>query len=49
MQVSRCPECNAPIGGSSHHLDPTNTRSTEFEALARQHGGAGENPWGMPW
>jgi len=49
MQVSRCPECDAPIGGSGHRLDPTNSRSSEFEALAVQHGRAQGTPWGNPW
>ena len=48
METSRCPECDAVIGGSSHRLDPSNTRSEEFEELARG-AGAGANPWGMPW
>ncbi|KAG9309778.1 hypothetical protein JVU11DRAFT_10152 [Chiua virens] len=48
MQVGRCPECDAPIGGSSHHLNPSNTRSSEFEDLARQ-GGATQTLWGAPW
>ena len=38
MQESRCPECNAPIGGSRHRLNSSNTRATEFEAIARRQG-----------
>lgn len=49
MQVSTCPECNAPIGGSGHHLHASNAPDREFEALAVQHVGAGESPWGRPW
>lgn len=44
MQASTCPECRAPIGGSSHRLIESNTRAVEFEQLARG-GGAQENPW----
>ncbi|KAH0839427.1 hypothetical protein J3R83DRAFT_202 [Lanmaoa asiatica] len=47
-QVAKCPECDAVIGGSGHHLDASNTRNVEFEELARQ-AGAGENPWARPW
>lgn len=46
MEVSKCPECDAVIGGSSHRLDSSNTRNVEFEALARQ-AGAAQTPW--PW
>ncbi|TBU41804.1 hypothetical protein BD309DRAFT_964525 [Dichomitus squalens] len=38
MEESKCPECNAPIGGSSHRLTTSNTRATEFEAIARRQG-----------
>ena len=38
MQEARCPECNAPIGGSGHRLNANNTRATEFEAIARRQG-----------
>ncbi|PIL26781.1 hypothetical protein GSI_11117 [Ganoderma sinense ZZ0214-1] len=38
MQEARCPECNAPIGGSGHMLTANNTRATEFEAIARRQG-----------
>ncbi|KAJ8454017.1 hypothetical protein ONZ51_g13274 [Trametes cubensis] len=44
MEASRCPECNAPIGGSHHQLLSSNTRATEFEAVAMRHGSA-ESPW----
>ncbi|KAI8974770.1 hypothetical protein BD414DRAFT_424028 [Trametes punicea] len=44
MQESRCPECNALIGGSHHQLLSSNTRATEFEDLARRHGSA-DSPW----
>ncbi|KAH9887903.1 hypothetical protein C8Q73DRAFT_808008 [Cubamyces lactineus] len=46
MEASKCPECNAPIGGSDHRLLSTNTRATEFENVARRHGSA-DAPW--PW
>ncbi|KIK93721.1 hypothetical protein PAXRUDRAFT_828683 [Paxillus rubicundulus Ve08.2h10] len=48
MEVGRCPECNASIGGSHHRLDPSNTRNVEFEELARQVGGSA-TPWQRPW
>ncbi|KAF9227364.1 hypothetical protein BS17DRAFT_747823 [Gyrodon lividus] len=48
MQVGRCPECNATIGGSDHHLDSSNTRNSEFEELAQQVG-AQVTPWQRPW
>ncbi|KAM5539182.1 hypothetical protein V8D89_007055 [Ganoderma adspersum] len=38
MEAARCPECNAPIGGSGHRLNANNSRATEFEAIARRHG-----------
>ncbi|KAI0628064.1 hypothetical protein C8Q77DRAFT_1068619 [Trametes polyzona] len=44
METSRCPECNAPIGGSRHRLLASNTRATEFEAIARRNGSL-ESPW----
>ncbi|KAI0353983.1 hypothetical protein OH77DRAFT_1426841 [Trametes cingulata] len=44
MQASRCPECNAPIGGSRHQLLATNSRATEFEAIARRNGSL-DSPW----
>lgn len=46
VEASRCPECNAPIGGSGHRLDSSNTRATEFEAIARRQGSLnGAFPW----
>jgi len=46
MEQARCPECNAPIGGSGHRLHQSNTRALEFENIARQQGS--EDPhW--PW
>ncbi|KAI1789230.1 hypothetical protein LXA43DRAFT_1155066 [Ganoderma leucocontextum] len=46
MEEARCPECNAPIGGSGHRLNANNTRATEFEAIARRHGSLdGAFPW----
>jgi len=47
MQRARCPECGLGIGGESHHLDPSNSRATEFEALVQQ-AGATETPWLAP-
>jgi len=47
MEVARCPECNATIGGTSHRLEQSNSRSLEFEALAQQIG-AGATPWQRP-
>jgi hypothetical protein len=44
MEASKCPECRAPIGGSSHRLLASNARAAEFEQLARGSG-AGANPW----
>jgi len=44
MEASTCPECRAPIGGSSHRLHSSNTRAVEFEQLASGTG-ATENPW----
>lgn len=38
MQASRCPECGAAIGGSSHQATAGNTHATEFVNLARQGG-----------
>ncbi|KAJ3559292.1 hypothetical protein NP233_g11303 [Leucocoprinus birnbaumii] len=43
-QTSRCPECGAPIGGSGHQLDSSNTRNRELEAIARRQG-ALTSPW----
>ncbi|KAI3610997.1 hypothetical protein WG66_013798 [Moniliophthora roreri] len=45
MQVSRCPECGATIGGSNHSLDSSNTRAREFEEIAGRQG-AETSPWG---
>ncbi|KAH8835068.1 hypothetical protein DL96DRAFT_1808988 [Flagelloscypha sp. PMI_526] len=48
MQVSRCPECGATIGGSNHSLHMSNTRALEFEQISRDQGG--QNPhwaWGQ--
>jgi hypothetical protein len=44
MQVGRCIECNAPVGGGDHRLLNTNARDTEFEAIAREQGAA-QSPW----
>ncbi|KAK7060167.1 hypothetical protein VNI00_000931 [Paramarasmius palmivorus] len=44
MQASRCPECGAPIGGSDHSLDASNTRAMEFEEIAGRQG-AERSPW----
>jgi len=39
MEASRCPECNAPIGGGNHNLLSSNTRAMEYENVARALGG----------
>lgn len=44
-QSARCPECNAPIGGSDHQLQASNTRATGFETIAGQQG-ALPGAWG---
>lgn len=44
MQQATCPECGEAVGGTSHNLTAGNTRASEFEDLARQHG-AGRSPW----
>lgn len=44
MQVSRCNECGAQIGGSSHQLLNSNARAREFEEIAREQG-AEQSPW----
>ncbi|KAF8656766.1 hypothetical protein AX16_002444 [Volvariella volvacea WC 439] len=44
MQTSRCPECGATVGGSSHRLTQGNRRAEEFETLLRQ-AGAQRSPW----
>jgi len=38
MEAARCPECNAPIGGSDNRLIQSNTRATEFEEIAGRQG-----------
>ncbi|KAF9534563.1 hypothetical protein CPB83DRAFT_755097 [Crepidotus variabilis] len=38
MQVARCPECNATIGGNDHTLHNSNTRAMEYENIARSQG-----------
>ncbi|KAF9023025.1 P-loop containing nucleoside triphosphate hydrolase protein [Hymenopellis radicata] len=38
-QVSRCPECDAEIGGTGHTLLASNTRAMEFENVSREQGG----------
>ena len=35
QQAARCPECNAPIGGTNYQLHQSNTRAMEFEAITR--------------
>ena len=44
MQAATCPECKAPIGGGDHRLLSSNTRATEFEAVARRQGSL-DSPW----
>lgn len=44
MEEARCPECQAPIGGSRHNLNSSNTRAAEYEEIARQQGSA-NSPW----
>ncbi|RDX40863.1 hypothetical protein OH76DRAFT_1412593 [Lentinus brumalis] len=46
MEAATCPECKAPIGGTDHNLLASNTRATEFEAIARRQGSL-DAPW--PW
>ncbi|KAI0043384.1 hypothetical protein FA95DRAFT_405685 [Auriscalpium vulgare] len=46
MEASRCPECGAPIGGTHHNINSSNTRAMEFEELAGRQGSA-TAPW--PW
>ena len=31
METSRCPECNAVIGGQNHHLEENNELATEMD------------------
>ena len=38
METARCPECQAPIGGSNHALLASNTRAMEYEDVARGQG-----------
>lgn len=40
MERSRCPDCGAVIGGSSHRLDDTNDRAEDLRALAAEYAGA---------
>jgi hypothetical protein len=50
MERSLCPECGETIGGASHHIDPSNSRATEFDELAQRiNPGVGASPWGVPW
>ena len=44
MEEARCPECQAPIGGSRHNLNSSNTRAAEYEDIAQQQGSA-NGPW----
>ena len=44
MESARCPECKAPIGGSSHLINSSNTRNMELERIARGQGSA-DSPW----
>ena len=37
MQVSNCPTCNTPIGGTDHVLAAGNSRDLDMEELARQN------------
>lgn len=47
MQRYSCPECGAPIGGTGHTLDATNTRATDLENIGLELGAA-QSPfeWG---
>ncbi|KXN82337.1 NFX1-type zinc finger-containing protein 1 [Leucoagaricus sp. SymC.cos] len=45
MESARCPECKAPIGGSDHQIDSSNTRNMELEAISQRQGAAA-SPWG---
>jgi len=48
MQVARCPECNAEIGGMGHRLNSSNTRAMDFEEIAREGGGLDPHwDWGQ--
>ena len=44
MESARCPECKAPIGGSSHQINSSNTRNMELERIAGEQGSA-DSPW----
>ncbi|KAE8233423.1 hypothetical protein CF326_g1536 [Tilletia indica] len=46
MELSRCPECGATIGGTGHNLAADNSRDDEMEEIARDVG-AQPSPW--PW
>ncbi|KAG8957842.1 hypothetical protein FRC03_009762 [Tulasnella sp. 419] len=46
MQTSRCPDCGATIGGSSHTLRSDNRSAGDMEAILGSLG-AGPSPW--PW
>jgi hypothetical protein len=48
MQVARCPECRAPVGGSSHRSRYSNTRALEFENIARQQAPVEKSPTPEP-
>ncbi|OSX56367.1 hypothetical protein POSPLADRAFT_1050853 [Postia placenta MAD-698-R-SB12] len=37
-QSARCPECNAPIGGTNHQVHNANTRARDFEQIAGEQG-----------
>lgn len=45
MQVGRCNECGAQIGGMSHQLLGSNARARDFEAIANAQG-VERSPWG---
>ena len=44
MQRSFCPECGAPIGGTLHTLESSNTQAADYEDLSRRQG-AEQSPW----
>ncbi|KAJ6499128.1 hypothetical protein C8R45DRAFT_981206 [Mycena sanguinolenta] len=44
MERANCPECGAPIGGTGHALDSTNTRAVDLENMVRE-AGAAPSPW----
>lgn len=44
MESATCPECGAPIGGSNHSLDSSNSHATDFEEIAGRRG-AEASPW----